>query len=213
MMNKRASMTAVLLCALGLTMGGLVTNNAMAEEDSGYGPGMMGGYGYSYGMGPGMMGGGYGMRGGYGQGMGYGMGGYGMMGDMGMMGGYGMMGMGPMYMLDLSDAQRSKIHDIQSSTRKAHFALMEKMADENDKLWKVYNADSLNVNAAMKVYDRIFDLRKQMMRSSLEARKQMDGVLTKEQREQMKNWSHGRGWGYHRRGNPPAGMSGPMMGH
>jgi Spy/CpxP family protein refolding chaperone len=210
-MNRKASIITALLCAVGLMVGGLAgAGVAVADEDSYSGPGMMGGYGY--GMGPDMMGGyGYGMHRGDGMRGGYGRGGYGMMGGMGMGMGYGMMGVGPMYMLDLTDAQRDKIHAIQSDTRKAHFAIMEKMAEQHDKLWKIYGADTLNVNAAMKVYDRIFDLRKQMLRSSLEAAKRMEGVLTKEQREQMKNWRHGGGWGYHRRGNPPAGMPGSMM--
>jgi Spy/CpxP family protein refolding chaperone len=207
-MNHKASVVTALLCAVGLMVGGLAGSGAAtADEDNYYGTGTMGGYGY--GMGPGMMGGEYGMHRGYGREGGHGRGAYGMMGGMGM--GYGMMGVGPMYMLDLTDAQRNKIHEIQSDTRKVHFALMEKMADEHDKLWKIYGADTLDVNAAMKVYGRIFDLRKQMLRSSLQAAKRMEGVLTKEQREQMRNWRRG---GYHHRGNRPAGMPAPgsMMG-
>jgi hypothetical protein len=133
----------------------------------GYGMGMMGGYGPGYGMGQGM-GGGYGpgsMMGGYGGGFGMGPG-MGMMGSgcscgmpgsgmgpgMGMMGGgmgSGMMGgwagrMGPMAMLDLSDAQNAQLERIQGESMKKQRSLMHQVWGEQEKLWDLFNAEKRN---------------------------------------------------------------------
>lgn len=146
----------------------------------GYGPGMMYGYGGGYPMGPGMM---YGYGGGYpmGPGMmyGYGRGYYGM--GPGMMWGYGPgygVGYGPG--LDLSDGQRSKIADIQQNLHGKQFALMGKMQ-------QIYarGFDPEDTAAAQKAYKEIAALRQQMFNNALAAHKQVDAVLTKEQREQL----------------------------
>ncbi len=159
-------------------------------------------YGHGYGMGGYGMGG-YGM-GGYGMG-GYGMGGYGMGGD-GMMGGYGMgpgmmdgqgrgFGMGSGMMggygaradLHLTAEQRSKIAKIQDEVRRKHWDLMGKMQDEQSQINEQYNADPRDDAALSKSYRNMLELRQQMFESSLAAQKQMDTVLTAEQREKMKH--------------------------
>jgi Spy/CpxP family protein refolding chaperone len=161
----------------------------------GMGPGMMGGYGPGYGMGPGMMGG-------YG---GYGMG-PGMMGP-GMMGGYGGYGMGPGMMwgygpgygtgsgpaLNLSDEQRSKIDKIQEDTSRKQWELMSKMQEEQGHLNELFYSDKRDDAAISKTYKKVSELRQQMFDNSLAARKQVDGVLTKEQREQLRRSRYGMG--------------------
>jgi len=135
----------------------------------GMGPGMMGGYGPSgYGMGPGMMGG-------------YGPGGYGM--GPGMMGGYGPEGYNP---LKLTDEQRGKIADIQEDVRRKQWALMGSMHELQS---RGRGTEAPSDAEARKTYQAAADLRKQMFENSLDARKRIDAVLTKEQREQMR-----RGW-------------------
>lgn len=150
-------------------------------QPQGYGPGMMGGYGYGgYGMGPGMMGG-------YGPGMGqYGMG-------PGMMYGYGGYGMGPGMMygwgprygtgagLNLTDEQRQKISKIQRDLRSRQWDLMGKMQDEYAR-----RADAPDDAAASKADDQIAALQQQMFTNATAARKQMDAVLTQEQRQQLR---------------------------
>jgi len=154
----------------------------------GMGPGMMGGYGY--GMGPGMMGGygygmGPGMMGGYGYGMGPGMmGGYGYGMGPGMMGGYGPGGYNP---LKLSDEQRGKIADIQEDVRRKQWALMSSM---HELQFRGRGAEAPSDAEARKLYQASADLHKQMFENSLDARKRINAVLTKEQREQLR-----RGWG------------------
>lgn len=165
-----------------------------ADEYGGYGPygmgpGMMGGYG-GYGMGPGMMGGGYGM----GSGM---MGGYGGMGMMG--GGYGMGpgmmgGYGALNGLDLSDEQRSKIDKIFDAERKQHWSVMGKMMDEQNKLRDLYAQETPDPKKVGAVYGEIAKLRQQMIEAHVQASNQMQSVLTKEQREQLRQWNRG-GWG------------------
>jgi Spy/CpxP family protein refolding chaperone len=160
----------------------------------GPGPGMMGGYGYGpggYGMGPGMMGG-YGPGGGYGYGMGpgmmwgYGGGGYGM--GPGMMWGYGPGGYNP---LKLSDEQRGKIADIQEDIQRKQWALMSSM---HELQFRAQRGEAPSDAEARKLYQASADLRKQMFENSLDARKRIDAVLTKEQREQLRRGWRG-GWG------------------
>jgi len=142
----------------------------------GMGPGMMQGYGYGYGMGPGMMQG-YGM----GPGMMYGgrggwNGGYGM--GPGMMYGYGYgYGGGP----DLTDDQRSKIGKIQQDLRSKQWELMGKMHDAYGR-----RVDAADDATAEKADDQITKLQQEMIANAAAARKQMDAVLTKEQRQQLR---------------------------
>jgi len=166
-----------------------------------YGPGMMNGYG-GYGMGPGMMGG----YGGYGMGpgmMGGGYGGYGM--GPGMMGGYGGYGMGPGMMgggmmgpywgsgLDLTPDQQAKINKIQDETRKAHWALMGEMMNQQAKLRDPNLApkrDNAAIDAAYKEFGK---LQQQMYDSAVAAHKRMEAVLTKEQQEKLRDYWR-KGW-------------------
>jgi Spy/CpxP family protein refolding chaperone len=176
---------------------------AVAEADTGTSPEQMqemmqqrGGYGM--GMGPGTMGGGMGM----GPGM---MGGSGMMGmGAGMMGG-GMMGLHGLNMLDLSDEQRGKINAIHDKLRKQHWEVMGKMMDEHNALRDLYDAETLDGKKIGATYDRIFKLKRQMIDTGIKAHNDAVAVLTKEQREQLKQLRRGRGMG-----GPGMGGRGPM---
>lgn len=135
------------------------------------GPGMMGEYGW--GMGPGMMGG-------------YGPGG-GMMGP-GMWGGYGLQS-------SLTDEQHSKIAAIQDDFARKRWDLMGRMEEESFKLQQFYSAGKRDESAINAVYKRMSELRRQMFDTNVDARKKMEAVLTKEQREQMRRgWRGGWGW-------------------
>ena len=153
---------------------------AVAQQP-GYGPGMMGGYGYGgYGMGPGMMGG-YGAGPGYygmGPGMMYGYGGYGM--GPGMMYGGGQ-GYGTGAGLKMTDEQRRKMSKIQQDLRSKQWDLMGKIQDEYSR-----RADAPDDAAATKADDQIAALQQQMLANATTARKQMDAILTPEQRQQLR---------------------------
>ena len=119
-----------------------------------------------YGMGPGMM---------DGQGRGYGMG-------SGMMGGYGSRAD-----LNLTAEQRGKIAKIQNDVRRKHWELMGKMQDEQSQMSEQYYSDQRDDAALSKSYRKMSELRHQMFDLSLSARRQIDAVLTTEQRDKIKH--------------------------
>ena len=173
----------------------------------GYGPGPGGGYGPGYGMGPGMMGGGMmgGMMGGYGPGPGggygpgYGMGpgmmGGGMMG--GMMGGYGMgpgmmgggMGNGMLYQLNLTPEQWNKVSTIQQEVAKKNSDLAGKMQEEGFKLRNLMTAEKRDGHAVTNQYKKLQELRLQSFQARLDALERIEGVLTKEQKGQIRRFA------------------------
>ena len=185
---KRMNLCKTLSAAI-LIGGTVVGASALADPPQGaYGPGygmgagMMGGYG----MGGGMMGGdgtGAGMMGGYGmgpgmmdgQGRGYGMG-------SGMMGAYGSRAD-----LNLTAEQRGKIAKIQNDVRRKHWELMGKMQDEQAQMSEQYYSDQRDDAALSKSYRNMSELRHQMFDLSLSARRQIDAVLTTEQRDKIKH--------------------------
>lgn len=132
---------------------------------------MMGGYGAGYGMGPGMMGG---------YGPGYGMG-------PGASGSY--------QGLELSADQRAKIAKIQQDLRTKHWALMGKMMDARFKLQELYDTDKPDATAIDQQYKEVDNLRRQMIDQSIEARNQINGVLTDKQREKLSQSGRSGGWG------------------
>lgn len=143
----------------------LLAGTALAQAGPGMmGPGMMGGYG----MGPGMMGG-------------YGMG-PGMMGS-GMMGGYGYG-----YGLDLNPDQQAKMSDIQQRLAQQHWDLMGKMHQQGYRM-NFYRDGKLDEQAARKAYEAMATSHKEMFESWLQAQKQIDALLTPEQRQKLQ-----RGW-------------------
>jgi len=172
------------LGATALLCAALLSTSVLADRSPDtYGPG--------YGMGSMMGGSGMGgMMDGYGSG--HGMGGYGhgeRMGgqrsDCGM--GPGMMGgSGLRSDLNLSADQRSKIAKIQNDLRRQHWALMGKMLDEQAQMGEQYSSDNPDDAMLKKTYRNMSDLRHQMFDLSLDARKQIEAVLTKEQREKQK---------------------------
>lgn len=223
--------------AVALALGVAPLGVAQAQTGAANVPCPMMGYGSGAGMGPGMMGmggmGGMGMMGGGmmdmmmgGGGMGgMGMMGGGMMGGPGMMGGgygmgpgmmggdTGMMGMGPVGMLNLSDDQRDKIEKIYDDERKKHWDVAGKMMEEQNRLRDLYQTDEPDPKKVGAVYGNIAKLRQQMVETHIQARNQIQALLTKEQREQLRQWRRG-GWGpgYGPRNMPgPGGGMGPGM--
>ncbi|MDT3736970.1 MAG: Spy/CpxP family protein refolding chaperone [Denitratisoma sp.] len=181
-MSTIRKVAAVVMVA-GMALPGL----AMADPSRG---GMMGGYG---GMGPGMMGGQYGpgmMGGQYGPGM---MGGgYGH----GMMGGYGpgMMGaQGGLFGIELDDKQRKSVNAIQDELRRKRWELMGRTMDEQSRLRDLYDAEKRDPKAIGAAYQRIFDLRRQMIEATVAAHNRIEEQLTPEQRKTARDY-WGRSW-------------------
>jgi Spy/CpxP family protein refolding chaperone len=148
----------------------LLVAGVVVAQPYGMGGGMMGGYGPGgYGMGPGMMGG-------------YGPGGYGM--------GPGMMwGDADAYVgLNLSPEQRQKIADIRQETSKAMWQLMGTMHEQGYHMYGMIGPGPLDEAAARKAYESMAATHKAMFELQLEARKKIDAVLTKDQREQLRRY-------------------------
>jgi Spy/CpxP family protein refolding chaperone len=125
------------------------------------------------------------------QGPGYGWGSGGGYGP-GMMGGYGGYGRGfgggPMAALNLTDEQQEKIFAIQEDNRKKNWDTMSKMRSETFKLRRLYNADNVDSKALVEQQRKVDDLRRQMLTVRLDMRKQVESVLTPEQRKQIRQF-------------------------
>jgi Spy/CpxP family protein refolding chaperone len=106
----------------------------------------------------------------------------------GMMGG-GMMGTGALWHLDLTDAQRQQVLKIQDELRRKNWDLLGKQQDEQAKLRDAYLASGKRDRAAIvAAYKRIGELRVQRIENSLEAIEKIEGVLTQQQRDQLKRY-------------------------
>lgn len=150
-------------------------------------------YGY---MGKGNMG--YGHMG-FGQ-MGMGNMGYGHMGNMGYghmgSGQMGMMGNNFMHMLDLSNSQRKSVRNIQRETRTQQLTLHDKLTEHSDELYSLYKADKPNAKKIGNIYKKIFDIKRQQIELRITTKNKAYDVLTKEQKEKLKEWkSSGMGYG------------------
>lgn len=164
---KRMSLRSALGAAL-LMGGAAIGASALADPEQGSygygtGSGMMGGYGAGYGMGPGMMGG-------YGAGNGSGA---------------GVMGYRSRADLNLNAEQRGKISKIENDVRRKNWELMGKIQEEQFQMNERDASDQRDDAALSKSYRNISELRHQMFDLSLSARRQIDAVLTKEQREKL----------------------------
>ncbi len=159
------------------------------DEERGYGrgPGMMRGYG----EGPGALGGGRGMMRGYGEGPGAWGGGPGMMREWGASPG------GPFSRLDLTADQQQKIAGIHEDMRRKTWDTMGQLHSEQFKLRHLYAADKPDPNAIADQQKKIDDLRLTMLKARVETANQIRAVLTKEQRERLREfgprWMEGDG--------------------
>jgi Spy/CpxP family protein refolding chaperone len=149
----------LLAAAIAAAGGGLAQGGppAGAGPGSGYGSGMMGG--------PGMMGGGHGP---------------------GMMGGYGA-GHGAYAALDLTDEQRQKLAALGEQARSNAWEAMGRLRAEQYRLRELLRAEPVNANAVIDQQTKIDELRRQVLKSRVEARNEMAAVLTPEQRKKLRD--------------------------
>lgn len=109
-------------------------------------------------------------------------------GMMGMMGTEAMMepDMHMLGALDLSDEQRSKINKLSDEFRHDNWARQGLMNDESAKLRDLYEADRRDAAAIGREYQKVFDIKRQMIEAYLDVQNRIEDVLTPEQRAKMK---------------------------
>ncbi len=132
--------------------------------------------------GHGMMGPGHGMMGGCDDGM------------MGMMGGHGMMLESPrihmVRALDLTDEQRSKINKLSDELQHKNWERMGAIRDESAKLRDLYEADKRDPRQIGAEYQKIFDLKRQMIEAMVDTQNRIEALLTPDQMRQLKAMHH-----------------------
>jgi Spy/CpxP family protein refolding chaperone len=114
------------------------------------------------------------------------MGGYGY--GPGMRGGYGRGPGGGLAGLDLSSEQRDKIAAIQEENRQKNWNAMGQLRSEQFKLGQMYNAEKIDSAAVSEQQKKVDELRRQMLKSRLDARNQVMAILTPEQRKHLRQF-------------------------
>lgn len=127
------------------------------------------------------------------------MDGHGMMGEYGegMMGGHGMMMESPrMHMimsLNLTDEQRAKINKLNDELQHKNWEREGMIRDESAKLRDLYEADKRDPKAIGAEYQKIFDIKRQMIEAMVDTENHMEELLTPEQLRQLKDMRHHMG--------------------
>ncbi|NNM82659.1 MAG: hypothetical protein HKL98_08695 [Burkholderiales bacterium] len=123
--------------------------------------------------------------------MGYGMGGYGMMGHQGgMMGGSDVKMLGPrtaiVLSLPLTAEQRASINKLTDKLQHDNWATMGTIMDDTGVLRDLYQAERRDPVAIDKTYQRIFDLKRQMIKGALDTENQIEDLLTPDQLKEFR---------------------------
>jgi Spy/CpxP family protein refolding chaperone len=108
-----------------------------------------------------------------------------------MMGGYGPgwgRGGAGLAGLNLTDEQREKIAKIQEENISKNWSTMGQIRSEAFKLHQLYYSDKVDPNAVAEQQRKVDELRRQMLKTRVEARNQVAGVLTPEQRQQFRSF-------------------------
>jgi Spy/CpxP family protein refolding chaperone len=91
------------------------------------------------------------------------------------------------YDLDLADQQIERISAIREHARDAQWNLSTRVREEQWQLMKLLRADNPDSAAVGKQYAGISDLSRQMLEQSVDARSQIDALLTQEQRDALRH--------------------------
>jgi Spy/CpxP family protein refolding chaperone len=102
--------------------------------------------------------------------------------------------MGPVAMLDLTNEQRDKIAKIYENERHKNWETYGKIMDEKAKLRDLYADETVDAKKVGTVYSNLAKLQQQVIEANVETNNRVQTVLTKEQKEQLRQWSH-RGMG------------------
>nr|VFJ98016.1 MAG: protein refolding chaperone Spy/CpxP family [Candidatus Kentron sp. LFY] len=89
---------------------------------------------------------------------------------------------------NLTDEQRRKIQDISDELRRSHWKSMGEKMEHSAALRRLYEADPLDAKAIGATYAKIFDIKRKMIETDIEANQKAKDVLTDEQRKQLRSW-------------------------
>lgn len=130
-----------------------------------------------------------------------------MHGYPGMMHGYGhgpmtggFAGTGPgmmagIWALDLTAEQRTKIGDIMAEQQREQFQRMGRMREAVTRLRELYGKEPWDAEAIGEAYGRLFEVRREAIESQIRARNRVFGLLTEQQRQQLRTYSGRRSGG------------------
>nr|VFK24584.1 MAG: LTXXQ motif family protein [Candidatus Kentron sp. MB]VFK27108.1 MAG: LTXXQ motif family protein [Candidatus Kentron sp. MB]VFK74904.1 MAG: LTXXQ motif family protein [Candidatus Kentron sp. MB] len=86
---------------------------------------------------------------------------------------------------DLSGEQREKIQDIADELRRNHWKSMGEKMEHSAQLRRLWGAKPLDAKAIGETYAKVFDIKRKMIVTTIEARQKATDVLTDEQRKQL----------------------------
>jgi Spy/CpxP family protein refolding chaperone len=89
--------------------------------------------------------------------------------------------------LTLSKVQQSQIHNLADELKHKNWATQGLINDESAKLRDLYEADKRDPAAIGNEYQKIFDLKRQMIEIYLETQNRIEETLTTEQRAKLKD--------------------------
>jgi Spy/CpxP family protein refolding chaperone len=98
-----------------------------------------------------------------------------------------------LYQLNLSSDQWSKVHAIHEDVAKKQWELAGKMREEAYKLRNLMASEKRDRSAITGEYKKLQELRLQSFQARIDTQEKIDGVLTKEQKEQLRRFAPWRG--------------------
>ena len=95
-------------------------------------------------------------------------------------------------MLGLTNSQRKAMRDIQRKNRTERIELQDKVTDYSDQLYSLYDQDKPDAKKIGEIYQKIFNLKRQIIELRINTKNQKYDKLTKDQQEKLKelksNW-------------------------
>ena len=114
------------------------------------------------------------------------------------------------HMLGLTNSQRKAMRDIQRKNRTERIELQDKVTDYSDQLYSLYDQDKPDAKKIGEIYQKIFNLKRQIIELRINTKNQKYDKLTKDQQEKLKelksNWM-----GRYDRNSNNSGMMQHMM--
>lgn len=90
--------------------------------------------------------------------------------------------------VEFSEKQRKTIQAMMENERKSHQQRVEKMRGVQEQLQKLYMADKWDSKAITKLYEKMHAEQRKTIAAMAEARNKVYDLMSKEQREQMKQY-------------------------